>query len=177
MTKALVVYESVFGATRKIAEALASGLAEYIPTDVVAAAHAPAEIGPEIGLVVVGVPTHAFSMPTTTTREGAIKQYGATIEDTSAGVHEWLDRVSVAHAGIGAAALDTVVDHPKLVVKLNHATKVEEKLLHRHGLAVIAPPEHFVVTDARGPLAAGEEDRARAWGRTLASRAFTGVRS
>jgi hypothetical protein len=176
MTKAVVVYESVFGDTRKIAEAIASGLAEHIPTDVVAAGDAPAEVGPEIGLVVVGVPTHAFSMPRQSTREGAIKQYGAQIADVSTGVHEWLDSVSVAHAGIAAAAFDTVVDHPKLVVKMNHAAKAEEKLLGRHGLSIVAPAEHFVVVDAKGPLAEGEEDRARAWGRALAERVSPAAR-
>jgi hypothetical protein len=176
MTKALVVYESVFGDTRKIAEAIAAGLAEQIPTDVVAAAHAPAEIGPEIGLLVIGVPTHAFSMPRQSTREGAVRQYDAQIEDTSTGVREWLDVVRVTGNGVGAAAFDTVVNHPKLVVKMNHAARAEEKLLHKHGLSTVAPAEHFVVEDAKGPLAEGEEDRAREWGRMLAARVSTGAR-
>src|SRR3954452_5939666 len=177
MTTALVVYESVFGGTQKIAEAIGVGLGEHMPVDVVAATHAPAEIGPEIGLVVIGVPTHAFSMPRQSTRDGAVRQYGAQIEDTATGVREWLDLVRVSGSGVGAAAFDTVVDHPKLVVKLKHAAKAEEKLLHKLGLALVSPAEHFVVEDAKGPLAEGEEIRARAWGRTLAALALSDARS
>jgi hypothetical protein len=32
---------------------------------------------------------------------------------------------------------------------------------------IVAPAEHFSVTTAEGPLAAGEEERARRWGITL----------
>src|SRR5215212_6902278 len=129
MTRALVVYESVFGDTRTVAEAIGAGLSERMPVDVVEAGQAPAEIGPDVTLLVVGVPTHGFSMPRQSTREGAVRQYGAQIEDTSAGVHEWLVAVRVTGTESGAAAFDTVMDHPKLIVKMNHATRAEEKLL------------------------------------------------
>jgi hypothetical protein len=32
----------------------------------------------------------------------------------------------------------------------------------------MSPAEHFFVTDTKGPLVEGEEDRARQWGRSLA---------
>jgi flavodoxin len=176
MTRALVVYESVFGDTRRVAEAVASGLAERMPVEVTAAAFAPPTIGPEIDLVVVGVPTHGFTMPSRSSREGAVRQYGATVEDPSVGMREWLDAVRVTGAGVRAAAFDTVMAHPKLVVKLNHATKTAEKLLRKLGLSIAAPAEHFVVEDAKGPLAEGEEDRARAWGRSLAEAMAGAVR-
>jgi hypothetical protein len=51
---------------------------------------------------------------------------------------------------------------------MDHAARTEEKVLRGHGLAILAPAEHFYVTDAKGPLADGEEDRARQWGATLA---------
>jgi hypothetical protein len=89
MLRALVVYESVFGDARTIAHAIADGLSAFVPADVVAAADAPAEMGPDVGLLVVGGPNHAFGMPRPSTREGAVKQYGANIRDT-AGLHEWL---------------------------------------------------------------------------------------
>lgn len=87
--RALVVYESVFGDARTIAHAIAEGLAAALPADVVSAAEAPTRIGPDVGLLVVGGPNHAFGMPRPSTREGAVKRYAAEIPDTVAGLHEW----------------------------------------------------------------------------------------
>src|SRR5687768_12372675 len=151
MTRALVVFESLFGDARTIAQAIASGLSPHLPVDVVAAAEAPAEVGPDVQLLVVGGPNHALSMPRQSTREGAVKQYGAEIADTGRGLHEWLDEVRLP-AGTRAAAFDTRSDHPKLLVKLDHASRTEEKLLKRLGATLAAPAEHFHVTDAKGPL-------------------------
>jgi hypothetical protein len=168
MTRALVVYESLFGDARTIAQAIADGLSAHVPVDVVAAAEAPTEIDPDVRLLVVGVPNHALSMPRQSTREGAVKQYGAQIADTSRGLKEWLNVVRIAGSGTLAAAFDTRSDHPKLLMKMDHAARTEEKLLRALGLTLVAPAEHFFVTDARGPLVDGEEDHARRWGAALA---------
>ena len=168
MASAVVVYESVFGDAEKIARAIAVGLASHLDVDVVAARDAPRQLGSDVRLLVVGGPNHALSMPRQSTREGAVKQYGAQIADTRRGLHEWLDAVRVDGRGTLAAAFDTRSDHPKLLVKLDHAARAEEKLLRGHGLRIVAPAEHFYVTDAKGPLADGEEERARRWGAALA---------
>ncbi|TKJ28854.1 flavodoxin [Blastococcus sp. CCUG 61487] len=168
MARALVVYESLFGDARAIAHAIAEGLSPRLQVDVVAAAEAPAEIGPDVDLLVVGGPNHAFSMPRPSTRRGAVEQYGARIDDPDRGLHEWLESVRPAGSAPRAAAFDTRSDHPKLVVKLDHAARTEEKLLRGLGLSLLAPAEHFFVTDAQGPLADGEEERARQWGARLA---------
>ena len=167
MARALVVYESIFGDARKIAEAIAAGLRGRYDVDVVAAGEAPAELGPEVELLVVGGPNHAFSMPRESTRQGAIDQHGAVIPDTTTGLHEWLDAVRLP-AGVRAAAFDTRMDHPKLIVKMDHASRTEEKLLKAHGATLVVDAEHFRVTDTKGPLADGEEERASRWGRALA---------
>src|SRR5215212_4205313 len=170
MTRALVVFESLFGDAEAIAHAVAEGLSPTIPTDVVAAADAPAEVPGDVQLLVVGGPNHALSMPRQSTREGAIKQHGAVIADPSRGLHEWLDAVQVVGQDTRAAAFDTRSDHPKMLVKMDHAARTEEKLLRHHGLRMVAPAEHFYVTDTKGPLVEGEEQRAREWGATLAGR-------
>jgi hypothetical protein len=168
MTCALVVYESVFGDARTIAHAIADGLSAALPADVAAATEAPAEIGTDVGLLVVGGPNHAFGMPRPSTREGAVKQYGADIADTGTGLHEWLEAVRAPVGGIAAAAFDTRgSDHPMLS-RMDHAARIEEKLLGKLGATVVAPAEHFFVAAPKGPLVEGEEDRARRWGRTLA---------
>lgn len=168
MPRALVVYESVFGDARAIAHAVAAGLSTRIPVDVVAAADGPAEVGPDVALLVVGGPNHGFSMPRPSTRAGAVTQHGAEIADTTRGLHEWLDAVRITGTGTRAAAFDTRSDHPKVLVRMDHAARTEEKLLRSHGLPILAPAEHFSVTDTTGPLAAGEEDRAERWGQALA---------
>jgi hypothetical protein len=105
-------------------------------------------------------------MPRPATREGAARDYGAEVPDTSFGLHEWLDQAQVPRA-LSAAAFDTRMDHPKLITTMDHAAKTEEKLLRRLGATLAAPAEHFFVTDMKGPLVDGEEDRARGWGRAL----------
>ena len=117
-------------------------------------------------LLVVGAPNHATGMPRQATREGAVDQYGAEIPDTGFGLHEWLDQVQLPPV-MNAAAYDTRMDHPKLVTRFDHAAKTEEKLLRGLGATLAAPAEHFFVVDAAGPLAHGEEDRARQWGKAL----------
>jgi hypothetical protein len=167
--RALVVYESVFGDARTIAHAIAEGLSTgAVPADVVAAAEAPIQIGPDVGLLVVGGPNHAFGMPRPSTREGAVKQHGAAIADTGTGLHEWLDEVRAPAAGMAAAAFDTRGSGHPVLAKMDHAARTEVKLLGKLGARLVAPSEHFFVVDTQGPLVEGEEDRARAWGTTLA---------
>jgi flavodoxin len=166
MARALVVYESVFGDARTIALAIAEGLATRLPVDVVEARDAPAQVSTDVRMLVVGGPNHAFGMPREATRDGAVKDYGAEIPDTSFGLHEWLDSVQLPRV-MNAAAFDTRMDHPKLVTKFDHAARTEEKLLRGLGATLAAPAEHFFVVDAKGPLAEGEEDRARQWGKAL----------
>jgi hypothetical protein len=166
MARALVVYESVFGDARTIALAIAEGLATRLPVDVVEARDAPAQVSADVRMLVVGGPNHAFGMPREATRDGAVKDYGAEIPDTSFGLHEWLDTVQLPRV-MNAAAFDTRMDHPKLVTKFDHAARTEEKLLRGLGATLAAPAEHFFVVDAKGPLLHGEEDRARQWGKAL----------
>jgi hypothetical protein len=175
MAGAVVVYESVFGDAEKIACAVAEGLSGHLDVDVVAARYAPHQFGSDVRLLVVGGPNHAMGMPRPATREGAVKDYGAEIADTTTGLHEWLDRVTRV-GPLSAAAFDTRMDHPKLVTKLDHAARTEEKLLKSLGATLVAPAEHFHVVDAKGPLADGEEDRARQWGRAIAEIVTAGSR-
>jgi hypothetical protein len=166
MTKALVVYESLFGDGRTIARAIAEGLSARLAVTVADAADAPTTLGPEIGLLVAGGPNHVTGLPSPRTREGANRDYGLHV-DPQVGLREWLEQVHIDRPAIAAAAYDTRMDHPKLVTKLDHASKTEEKLLRHLHCRIVAPAEHFLVTSPEGPLLAGEEQRAREWGATL----------
>lgn len=169
MKSALVVFESLFGDARTVAHAVAEGLSGRVPVVVLAAAEAPERLGPEVGLLVVGGPTHQFAMPRPESREEARRTFGAQLRCTDAGLREWLTRV---HDGQGrpAAAFDTRMTHPRFLRLVDHASRQEEALLREHGFDVVAPAEHFWVLDVAGPLKDGEADRAREWGRALADR-------
>jgi hypothetical protein len=166
MTRALVVFESVFGDAKQIAMAIAEGLATRLPVDVASARDAPAQVPADVRMLVVGAPNHAFGMPRPATREGAMRDQGADIPDTRFGLHEWLDAVQVPRA-LNAAAFDTRMNHPKVLTRMDHASRTEEKLLRGLGATLAAPAEHFFVTDTKGPLVDGEADRARRWGQAL----------
>jgi hypothetical protein len=89
------------------------------------------------------------------------------VRDT--GLREWLAALRLAAPGVAAAAFDTRLDHPRFLRRVDRASRIEETLLRRLGFTLVAPAEHFSVTEATGPLAAGEEERAWRWGKTLAA--------
>ena len=59
---ALVIYESMFGNTEKVAATIGEALAAHGRTDVVEVGHAPDVIDDDIDLLVVGGPTHVHGM-------------------------------------------------------------------------------------------------------------------
>ena len=60
--KALLVYESLFGNTEQVARAVAEGLSRRLPVQTLEVGSAPLTLGSDIGLVVVGGPTHVFGL-------------------------------------------------------------------------------------------------------------------
>ena len=87
---ALVVHESMFHNTATVAEVVAASLtAEGMSVTCVDVADAPPLESVEADLLVVGAPTHAFSLSRPGTREEAVRQ-GAPAEHARTGVREWL---------------------------------------------------------------------------------------
>lgn len=166
--KALVVVESMFGNTRKVAEAVAEGLRGTFSVEVVGAHEAHAPLTELVDLLVVGGPTHAFSMTRGNTREDAVRQ-GASSDAATVGIREWIDRLHAGPHSEMVATFDTRVG------KVRHlpgsAAKSAAKALRKLGYASVVPPESFWVTDVAGPLLEGEVDRARTWGEQLATAA------
>jgi len=161
--RALVVYESLWGNTEKVARAVADELGRTMTVDLVDAESA-AETTEGFDLVVVGGPTHAFSMTRPSTREGAMKQNGAP-RAPARGIREWLDDLAHATTPVRAAAFDTRVDKPRLP---GSAAKAARHELRSHGLDVTAKAKSFRVHGYEGPLVDGELDRATEWARELA---------
>jgi Flavodoxin len=72
--RARVVYESMFGNTQVVAQAVAEGLAKSLAVDLEEVGTAATDISADIDLLVVGGPTHAFGMSRERTRESAAEQ-------------------------------------------------------------------------------------------------------
>lgn len=170
---ALVVFESMYGNTQAIAEAVAAGLSSRLAVDTVEVGSAPTEIGADVDLLVVGGPTHAFGMSRTGTRHDAAQHGDRPLISTSTGVREWLDALRPTTREAGAATFDTRIAKPRLP---GSAARAAQKRLRRLGLHIVSPAKSFYVVDTVGPLAAGEVGRAHAWGEQLAVLAATGAR-
>jgi hypothetical protein len=166
--RALVVYESMFGNTEQVARAIATGLAKHMDVEIVDVADAPSEIVGLVDLIVVGGPTHAFSMTRPKTREDAVRQ-GATTGSADVGIREWLQHVPKGPHSELVATFDTRVD------KVRHlpgsAAKGAAKAARKLGYAAAAKAESFYVGDVNGPILDGELDRAQRWGERLGAQA------
>lgn len=173
--RAVVVYESMFGNTHAVAEAVASGIrAAVVPADVavVPVGAAAPEMVEEADLVVVGGPTHVHGMSRASSRAAAPeyvrKAHGELALDTAAegpGVRDWFG--TMGQAQTQAAAFDTRMRGPGAVT--GRASKGIRRELRRHGFDVVAAPESFFV-DRTNHLRAGELERARRWGTELVAR-------
>ncbi len=158
---ALVVFESMWGNTRAVAEAVAEGLGTG--TAVVHVEEAPARLSDDVDLVVVGGPTHAFSMSRATTRHDAVEK-GATEGDEARGIREWLEDLPESDH-VEVATFDTRVTKVKRLP--GSAAKAAGKEVRRHHLGRLIATESFYVDDMEGPLHEGELSRAATWGAHL----------
>ncbi len=165
---ALVVHESSFGSTRKIAMAVAEGAAAALEGDASVAVSAANRVEPSmtqsVRMLFVGAPTHAFALPRQSTREDAVRQ-GATGPAMS-GVREWIATLPVRSKDAVAATFDTRVEVMRHLP--GSAATSALKQLGRHGYRTVEH-ESFYVEGTPGPLLPGEEERAHAWGRQVAT--------
>lgn len=167
-TRVAVVYESMFGNTRSIAEAIAEGVGETATVEV-SAVHRlePWPLEPDV--LIVGAPTHVHGLSRDTTRAEAVKwsqDPAKRLElDESAqdiGVRDWLADSTPDVALF--AAFDTRVDMPRVFT--GSAAAAIDRKLRKRGLERLAGPESFLV-DRDNRLLEGERERARDWGRLL----------
>ncbi len=160
--RGFVVYESLFGNTARIAQAIVDGLTEHIDAEIHSVAEGKLPEGTD--LLVMGGPTHAFSMSRATTRQDAVTQ-GANA-DPKLGLREWLEELPEGNDKM-FAAFDTRVE---MVRRLpGSAAKAAAKLARERGYRPLTRPESFYVKDTPGPLLDGEVQRAEVWGAQLAA--------
>jgi flavodoxin I len=165
--KALVIYDSAWGNTEKVARAVAQGLADDAGAEAGAAAvpvevlHANdvtlerlTEAAPD--LLVVGGPTQRFR-PTKPVVDMVRRICGAGLKGRKAAVFD----TRIDADDVGSKALRFIVS------KGGYAAPRIASALEKGGGTLVAPPEGFFVEDTEGPLRDGELERAAAWGRGL----------
>ena len=169
--KTLIVYESMFGNTRMLAQAIAGALESAgSPATLTLAAHAPTDLA-GYDLVVVGAPTHAHTLPQAKSREEAARwakdpEQRLTLEESAdlPGVREWLEAVAPRDPQPRFAVFSTRADIPRIFA--GDAAASITKRLHRRGFDV---EDHidFVVDMHAHALVDGEQRRAREWAMRL----------
>jgi flavodoxin len=168
--KALIVYESMYGNTHLVADAIADGLRPVAEVEVVPVEVATRARVADADLLVVGGPTHVHGMSRPSTRKAAVEaaeKPGAELDvDPDAagpGLRDWFE--NLLDLSGSAAAFDTRLDASPMFT--GRASKGIAKRLRHAGADVVVPPESFLVTKAN-ELVTDEQDHARAWGASLA---------
>ena len=157
--KAMVVYDSMYGSTGRVAEAVGDALGAPEAVRVVRVGEVRPEELSGLTHLVVGSPTQRF------TATGATTQFLKGISKNG------LESVKVA-------AFDTRFTESKIeeigilaffVRIFGYAAEPIAKKLEQKGGELALPPEGFYVEDTEGPLLEGELERAAEWGRKIAA--------
>jgi len=147
----LVVYDSGFGNTAKIAEAIAVGLSARA----VMAKDTPAENLRGLKVLVVGSPTQGGTMTQ------YLQQY---CKDMPKGL---LDGINVATFDTRLLESDQKKGLQLLMRVIGYAAPKIATQLKSKGATMVGEPAGFIVGGKEGPLNDGEFERAQAWGKSL----------
>jgi flavodoxin len=150
---ALVIYDSKFGNTHHVAQAIGEALEDTYAVRVESVSDVT-ELPADLSLLVIGGPTHAHGI--------------------SQPMKEFLAQLSTDKLrDVPVATFDTLFHKPKLLV--GAASEGIAKRLRKQGARLVAEPESFWVESGEGPMEAGELDRAGAWAREIATTAAVPV--
>jgi flavodoxin len=158
MAKALVVYDSFFGNTERIAQSIGNALG--LPEDV--GIRRVVDVKPEqlagLKLLIVGSPTRAFSP------SPAIKKFLKSIpRDGLKGV-----KVAAFDTRITEEEIDSAVFILRILVNIfGYAARPISDRLVKKGGQLIDAPEGFFVHGMEGPLKEGELERASDWAKQI----------
>ncbi len=152
--KTLIIYDSLHGNTKEIAEAIYNGIAQP-DTKILPVEKAITDDLKDIKLLIVGSPTH-----------------GGTAKPT---LLDFLKRIQKdSLVGIKIATFDTrfLEEKQKVALRLlmktiGYAAPKIAKILESKGGELIVKPEGFFVKKAEGPLLNGEIQRAKEWGKSV----------
>jgi hypothetical protein len=175
--KVTIVYESMFGNTHEVAQAIGDGVRDAHPdadVDCVPVGDAWPKQVDSADLLIVGGPTHIRGMTSGFSRKMGISgeekaeakgEPTHDLEPDAEGpsLREWFEGLPKVKDGGQAAAFDTRLGS----AMAGGAAHGIARRLRKHGYHLVSDPEGFVVDDAYGPLRGGEIERAKEWGARL----------
>jgi flavodoxin len=157
--QALVVYDSYFGNTEKVAKKINAILQRKFESRMIKVKDCKSDNLSDLDLLIVGSPTRAFS--------------------PSEHIKPFLKGIPSGELnGVKIAAFDTRADEDtiesnwflKILVKIfGYAAKPMQKTLVQKGGHSVAEPTGFIVTGKEGPLKEGELKKAKNWTKTIIS--------
>ena len=144
--KALIIYDSLYGNTEKIAKAIGGAISSEVKVLPVGQAN-PAELR-SLDLLIVGSPT----------------QGGRATKPMQA----FLDKIpGTTLKGIKVTAFDTRYKAKFVKIFGFAAGRIADNLKGKGG-TLVTSPEGFFVTGKEGPLKEGELERVAAWAKSIA---------
>jgi flavodoxin len=155
---AMVVYDSVFGNTEQIAQAIGNALGSPQNVETCRVGNVKPEQLMGVELLIVGSPTRGFRpTPAISNLLNSIPKNGLE--------------------GVRVAAFDTrftreEIESSAFILRIlvnifGYAAKPIADRLRRRGGDLIVPPEGFYVKGTEGPLKAGELERAADWAKQI----------
>jgi flavodoxin len=172
--RALVIYESLYGNTAAIGQAIAISLRTHgLEVEAGWVSSIAPDAAGAVDLLVLGGPTHAHGMSRQSTRQTAADDKKNTFAEPTVapGLREWMDGLP-SGTGRLAAAFDTRINKPLILT--GSAAKGIARRFKKQGYRLIVPPESFLVVTTNR-LLEREIDHAARWGAELAERATAGA--
>lgn len=154
--KVLVVYDSVYGNTEKVAEAIGNAISDAPGTPHTVRIMRATELVQAdligVDLLIAGAPTQKFN-PTPGLKDPLQALPARSLQ------------------GMRAAAFDTRIAEADadnkvfsfMVKRFGYAAEKIADMLKKKGAVLVLPPEPFYVKGTEGPLKDGELERAAAW--------------
>jgi flavodoxin len=157
--KSIVIYDSQYGNTERIARSIRDVLAEQGDVTLVRVADYNPAMLTGVELLLVSSPTQKFR-PT-----DAIKGF---LKGIPAGTLKGL-RVAAFDTRLTQENIDATPILPHFVKLFGYAAEAIGKELQKKGGVLVLPPEGFFVEGTEGPLVDGELERAATWAKKLFS--------
>ena len=155
--KSIVIYDSLYGNTEKVAQSIGHALSELGEVSVLRVGQANIDLLTGADLLVVGSPTQKFR-PTL----GMNTFLNSIPKNGLKGF-----RVAAFDTRLTKAEIDKMPPLPFFVQLFGYAAGRIAKQLVSKGSKLLIPPEGFLVQGMQGPLVEAELERAATWAKKL----------